>query len=103
MKEPTAQERKLLRRIDFLNEVIDRLQDATGFVIANEVHHKDKPRTRVVFDIVLAPGVWEDAYKYVVLRDAMYAVIKHHIEVLLETGHNGFVEELTIKKTKKGF
>jgi len=99
--ETTAKERKLERRIDFLNEVVDRLQDAMGLVISVEANNKNKTSTKVVFEITLAPGIWEDSYKYVVLRDAMYAVIKHHIEVLLETGHNGIVEEIVVQKIKK--
>lgn len=99
----TAQERELQRKNDFLREVINRLQEAMGLIIQVEAHHKDKPGTKIVFEITLAPGVWEDAHNYVVIRDAIYATIKHHVETLLETTHNGHIEELIVKKTKKGF
>ena len=90
----------LTRRVDFLEEVIDRLQDALGILVEIEVHHKNTPGTRVVLEITLAPGVWEDAKNYPVLSEAINSTIKYKIYNLLKEGHNGWVEALVEKKNK---
>ena len=98
----TTLERQLLRRIDFLEEVIDRLQEALGLLVEIEVHHKGTPGTKVVFELELDPGVWEDAENYPVLSEAIYTTLKYKIYNLLKEGHNGWATGLVEKKTKTG-
>jgi len=99
----TALERQLTRRVDFLEEVIDRLQDALGVLVEIEVHHKTLRGTKVVFEIALNPGVWEDAKNYPVLSEAIITTVKYKISNLLKEGQkNGWVEAVVKRETKVG-
>ena len=94
-------EQKLTRRIDFLEEVIDRLQDALGILVEMEVHHKTKLQTKVNFSITLGGGVWEDAKHHTEIRDALYKLIIYKTEKLLREGTNGWFTEMDLPTTKK--
>ena len=85
---------KLARRIDFLEEVIDRLQEALGIVIQVEASYKNRPNIEVVFSLKLAPVVWEEAKRDIAIKETIYLIIKHKLQTLLKEGKNGGVKEM---------
>ena len=98
IQELTAQERRLTRRVDFLEGVIDLLQKALGVQVEVEAHQKERPKTKINFSVTVGGGVWEDCKHYPEIREALYLLINYKVEKLLKDGSNGWFEEIDLSK-----
>lgn len=101
MSKYTPLERKQRNRIIFLQQVIERLQEALGVEVDMEI---SPASTRYIkklnFSIKLGNKLFDEAKHYQALRDAIMDLIKYKVEMFLigKEGQNGWIEDVDLSE-----
>lgn len=97
---------KLVRRVDFLRGIIDRLQAALGLVIEIEAKSQDTRgyKTKVNFSFTLTNRLWEEAKAAQgnEIRAAICTMINYKVQKMLQDGQNGWIEEIDLSGIEVG-